>query len=91
MGAQLEVEVDFGTGATQAVANITGQATIIVTSDCEAWVMGATTTDHNADEHLIADFRCECGIPTAGVGYPIYVFCDNGTQKGLWKIQTVWN
>lgn len=69
---------------------VTGQAAILAASQAEAWIMGAVTADHSEDEHLIEGITVKCGVPSAGVGFTIYGFCDSPTY-GQFTVQWVWN
>lgn len=66
--------LDFGAapGKTHATVNVTGQTGILSGSIVRAWLMPASTADHNADEHILADIRIIAGPPTAGVGFTIH-------------------
>jgi hypothetical protein len=86
--------LDFGSATNRntmdASVDVTGQAGILAGSQAEAWIAGASSSDHSEDEHLIEDLRVRCGIPTAGVGFTIYGFCETPTY-GQFTVQWVWN
>jgi len=88
------VEIDFGPfpGANEAFAVVAGQASILATSNCEAFVMADdTTVDHSASDHryFTALAGLACGTPTAGVGFPIHATSTEKLQ-GLFKVHWVW-
>jgi len=88
-----EVEILMGeTPSTESSINITGQTGILSTSKCTAWVQGATHADNDETSHLLAgiSFRCVCGLPTAGVGFTIYVTSTMGLVDGNFKIKWQW-
>lgn len=53
MGAQGQVEVDFGAhpGAVEKEVDV-ATAGVVATSLVEAWLFPDDTTDHNSDEHV---------------------------------------
>lgn len=53
MGAQGQVEVDFGAhpGAIEKEVDVVTSG-VVATSLVEAWLFPDATTDHNADEHI---------------------------------------
>lgn len=79
------------TPVDEASVAVTGQAAILSTSQCEAWIMGATTADNDENAHLFAGVvaRVVCGVPTAGVGFTIY-WTAQMLADGDFKIQWVW-
>lgn len=88
-----EVTILMGeTPSTESNINITGQTSILSTSKCMAWVQGATHADNDETSHLFAgiSFRCVCGLPTAGVGFTIYVTSTIGLVDGNFKIKWQW-
>lgn len=89
-----QVTLDFGAapGANEASVAVTGLADILVTSLCEAFVMGGDSSgDHTADDHKYypALAGLSCGTPTAGVGFTIY---GRSTHKltGEWAVRYVY-
>lgn len=94
MGATGTIAIDFtSTPSTEASVAVTGQAAILGTSLCEAWIMGSTTGTNNEGEHLFGGvgMRLTCGIPTAGNGFTIYGTTIAGLATGTFNIQWVWN
>lgn len=88
-----EVELLFSEGPEmESSIAITGQTGILSTSKCMAWVQGATHADNDETSHLFAgiSFRCVCGLPTAGVGFTIYVTSTIGLCNGTFKIKWQW-
>lgn len=88
--------LDFGAASsknTDASVNVTGQGTILANSQAEAWFMGSTTSDHSADEHIMASsmIRLVCGTPSAGVGFTITGIVDGGSMTGAFTVQWVWS
>lgn len=85
-----EAIIDFGAGGGSASVAVTGQTGILATSLADAWIQGATTTDHSADEHMIENIRVRCGIPTAGTGFTIHAEVTLGRARGQYKVKWVW-
>jgi hypothetical protein len=87
-------EIDFGAhpGANEASVAVTGQASILATSDVEAYIMGDdTTTDHTAADHRYVQLwlALTCGTPTAATGFTIYGRSDQKLH-GKWAVRWVW-
>lgn len=86
----------FGTAASldiYATAAVTGQAAILSGSKCEAYFMGDTTTDHSADEHILAASMMDlvCGDIVAGTGFTIHAWArEKQGLVGSWTVQWVW-
>ena len=80
------------TPSSESSINVTGQTGILSTSKCMAWVQGATHADNDETSHLFAgiSLRCVCGLPTAGVGFTIYVTSTIGLVDGNFKIKWQW-
>lgn len=94
MGAQGTAVVDFGAypGAGSAVVSVTGQAAILTTSACEAWVrVQDATAEHTPDEHIVETLTVRTGPIVAADGFPIHVTCDNSRAWGTFNINWVWN
>lgn len=77
--------VDFGAfpGTTDASVAVTGQASILSGSLVEAWLIPTATTDHSADEHVMAAAQIDiiAGNVSAGVGFTIYAVARHlGTE-----------
>jgi hypothetical protein len=71
---------------------VTGQALILGTSKCEAFIMADdTSSDHTASDHRYADIfmSLTCGTPTLATGFTIYA---RSTQKlsGQFTVRWVW-
>lgn len=80
MSATGSTIVDFGSapGNTNATVAVTGQAGILATSKCEAWIdatLQAGAVGHSADEHsmfdAVAGVTCQNIVP--GTGFTIVV------------------
>lgn len=94
MAATGTATIDFGaTPSDYATVSVTGQGAILASSLAEAFVMGATTTDSDEEDHLMSihNLRVVCGVPSAGVGFAIHAFAVQGLTKGTYKIQWVWS
>lgn len=73
MGAQGTTTVDFGsTGSVEAVATVTGQASITGASLVEAWIWPAASANHSADEHRLEEITVRAGNVVAGTGFTIW-------------------
>jgi hypothetical protein len=86
--------IDFGAapGSNEASVAVTGQASILVTSKAEAWVMADdTSADHTASDHRYfpALAALTCGTPTAATGFTIYARSPH-KLTGQWKVRWVW-
>lgn len=85
--------ITFGTGKKDTSVAVTGQASILTTSHVEAFLMGDATSDHNADEHLMASVCIDlvCSSPQAGTGFTVYAFVRGTTDvSGQFTIHWVW-
>lgn len=93
MSAQGHTTVNFGTfpGSAQARTTITGQTSIVSTSDVEAWVRCELSADHSAEEHGIEDFTVQAMNISAGAGFDIVVRPKVGICYGLYNISWVWS
>ena len=82
MGAQGTTTVNFGAfpGATDTSVSITGQATILSGSLCEAWIFPVATADHSADEHWAEDIFVSAGNVVGGTGFTIYARIPNAPE-----------
>jgi hypothetical protein len=71
--------VNFGAfpGSNTASVVVTGQSTILATSNVQAFFMADTTSDHNAQDHQFADLVVELTVGTIvpGVGFTINATC----------------
>lgn len=98
MGAQGQAVVDFGVapGNDRGTVVVTGQAGILASSLCEAWLDAtvAATADHTPDEHSMAatDFGVTCQTIVAGTGFTIVISTDrSGRAIGKFNVAWVWN
>ncbi len=86
--------IDFGAfpGSNEATVSVTGQTEILATSYAEAFLMAESTFDHTTSDatYAAALIGLSCGVPTAGVGFPIYA---RSTEKltGTFKVRWVWS
>lgn len=89
----------FGTASsrtTDVSVAVTGQTSISGTSKCEAYFMDDTTSDHSADEHIMASSMIDvvCGSVVAGAGFTIFALVRDEISKagltGDFKIRWVW-
>lgn len=83
--------IDFGAqpGTQRAVVTVTGQATIASGSHVEAFLMGDTTADHNAEEHSMVPLQLTCGNIVAATSFDIVGVCD-WLLHGQFAIHWVW-
>lgn len=84
-GSQGTTTLDFGTfpGKSDTSVAVTGQATMLAGSLCEAWIFPTATADHTADEHLIETIRVIAGNVVAGTGFTIYGFNTSQLNEPL--------
>lgn len=72
------VTINFGAfpGNTEAVAQVTGQGSILAGSLAEAMIIPVATSDHSTDEHIMASaiIDVQVGAVIAGTGFPIHAF-----------------
>lgn len=86
----------FGTAASRdiyAESVVTGQAAILSTSKVEAYFMADTTSDHSADEHILAASMMDlvCGAVVAGTGFTIYAWArEKQGLVGGWSVRWIW-
>ena len=89
MGAVGTSTVNFGTAVARTLdvsVVVTGQASILSGSVAEAFLMASTTSDHSADEHVMASSMLDltCGDVVAGTGFTIYATArDEIARAGL--------
>lgn len=88
--------LDFGAASAKTRDTsvvVTGQTAILAGSKIEAWLMGSTTSDHSADEHIMAAQLLDIttSVAVAGVGFTIYGLVVNGTMHGQFTVQWVWS
>lgn len=89
-----QTTIDFGTAAARTVdasVVVTGQAAILSNSKVEAYLMGDTSADNSADEHIIGNsmLRLTCGSIVAGTGFTIFAIADFDLV-GQFTVQWVW-
>jgi hypothetical protein len=82
--------LDFGAGAKETTATVTGQSGILATSACHAYMMADTTGDHSADEHRAELIDLVCGNIVPGTGFTIYATVRHGIAAGVYKIRWNW-
>lgn len=84
-GSQGTTTLDFGAfpGKSDTSVAVTGQATIVAGSLCEAWLFPVATADHTADEHMIETIRVIAGNVVAGTGFTIYGFNTSQVNEPL--------
>ena len=86
----------FGTAASRdiyAESVVTGQAGILSTSKVEAYFMDDSTSDHSADEHVMASGVIDlvCGAVVAGTGFTIYgIAREKYGVVGGFTVRWVW-
>lgn len=89
--AQGRTTIDFGAGATNVTAEITGQAAIAATAEVDAWLIAEATADHSVDEHVIEGPTVLAGAVTPGVGFTIHAAAKDGRAYGQWSVAWVWS
>lgn len=85
--------IDFGAtpGSDMTSVVVSGQTTISASSLVEAFMMAETTTDHNAEEHMIVDLKLTCGNIVPGSSFTIYAkSIDCLRLTGTFKVKWVW-
>jgi hypothetical protein len=86
--------VDFGAGKggdTSSPTLITGQAGILATSKCQAWIDATgSTPDHSVDEHIMATaiIGVACSTIVPGAGFTITATTQYGAVSG--KFNVIW-
>lgn len=92
-GAKGFTTVDFGAhpGSNDCSAVITGQTGIVTGSFVEAWISQTSTSDHNAEEHLVDPPKITAGNILAGVGFTIYASSTNAKFYGQWSVAWRWS
>lgn len=85
--------IDFGSypGSNEASVTVTGQSSILATSNAEAWMMAEASVDHTVNDAAYASLfvSLTCGIPTASTGFTIYARSTEKLQ-GQFKVRWVW-
>jgi hypothetical protein len=84
-----EATLTFGAapGTNFVTTTVTGLTGILSGSNVSAWIMGESTADHNAYEHMFVPLRLVCGNIVAGTGFDITAVTDlrlTGTFKCRW-------
>jgi hypothetical protein len=78
-------------GSNEASVAVTGQGSIVATSNAEAYVMAEVYVTKTANDHsyfaMLAALTC--GVPTAATGFTIYA---KSSEKltGDFKVHWVW-
>lgn len=92
IGGSGTATIDFGAapGTNSATVAVTGQTSILATSNVTLNMMGDTTADHNAIEHqLIPNYiSLTAGSMVAGTGFTITAYTElrlTGTFKVRWQ------
>lgn len=80
--------IDFGPapGSYYATTTVAGQDDISANSQADAWIMGASSEDHNEIEHLIVPMTLRTGNILPGVSFEI-VATSELRLTGKWAIQ----
>ena len=78
-------------GSNEAEVAVTGQGSIVATSNAEAYVMAEVYGAHTANDHAYFSMlgKPTCGIPTAATGFTIY-FKSPEKLTGDFKVHWVW-
>lgn len=58
-------------GTNKTSIAVTGLTTFTDTDTVEAWVIGESTSDHNAYEHILVPIRLRVTDPITGTGFTI--------------------
>lgn len=85
--------LNFGSGSKDVSVAVTGQGGIASGSKVEAFWMGDVTSDHTADEHLMAShgIKLACGSVVAGTGFTIYAQATGTADvTGQFTVNWVW-
>jgi len=96
MGATGTATLNFGAASAQTLDTsvaVTGQAGILSGSQVEAYLMADTTSDHSADEHVMAAQMMDlvCGAIVAGTGFTIFATVrENAGLVGQFTVHWVW-
>jgi hypothetical protein len=97
MGAQGIATINFGSfpGNQQVSVNVTGQASIMSFSLCDAWLFPIATADHSIDEHILDKpyISLAAANVVAGVGFTIFGTAMPGSPPlyGTYTVAWVWN
>lgn len=87
-------QVDFGANGVaspMASVSVVGQAAIVATDLCEAWIRPQNATaDHSADEHKVENIIIVAGPITAGAGFLVTAYCSFGSIWGKWDFNWAW-
>ena len=77
--------VDFGAfpGASDASGTITGQGSILTTSNLGAWLISQDSVDHSADEHATETIEIVAGNIVAATSFTIYARNSNQINEPL--------
>jgi hypothetical protein len=88
--AQGTTTVDFGTGSCDASVFVSAP-TIGAGNLVEAWILPATTANNTVDNHWVESLYPVAGGIQAGVGFTIWVKCDELEAHGIYNVAWVWN
>jgi len=96
MSAQGTATIDFGSTPTaEASVAVTGQAAILSSSLCEAWIMAdVSTADNDSAAHEALAFMASppvCLSRVAGTGFTIALRLMAGYATGQFKVQWAWS
>jgi altronate dehydratase len=94
MSASGTAIADFGTWANrtdEVQIVITGQGSILGTSQLGAWPRLEATADHSIDEIRIEEIDVEAGNINVGTGFTIYIRATAGRVYGQYKIDWAWS
>jgi hypothetical protein len=87
------VTIDFGAfpGSNTATVTVSGQGSILATSNVEAFFMAESTVDHTANDHKFAALLAQlvCSVPVAATGFDIDAVSTEKLQ-GTFKLRWVW-
>lgn len=93
MSTQGHTTIDFGAfpGKAEARASVAGQASMLTSSDVEAWIRCEDSADHSAEEHGIEDFEVQAQSIVAATGFTLIVRPLIGICYGVFNVSWVWN
>ena len=86
--------VNFGalpSGSADTSVAITGQSGITAASSVRAWIVAASSPEHDLEEHWVEPLEICAGNIVAGVGFTVYAKTLVGVTYGRYSIQWAWN
>ena len=91
LGASGSASLNFGAapGMLNTTVAVTGQASILSTSNVLVWVMGNTTANHSPDEHMLAGIYAVAENIIPGVGFTIAANAQF-MLTGIFNIRWMW-